>query len=566
MGDYLVSVSKSITVDQQAAAPAALAKKAARNRFDLLLIVNDVLHTDKFHRHSNAKQSAFSKESLSFTPELIDLAASFITEKGSFIEKKLRAVINYWAVNQLVSAEDIKSLQDRADEALVLAQGGTPIRKRNYLLPEYHGDRAAPWHDLPASYMLEQMIRHPKRAIDPSCIKVVKFDKKPVSPHVRKLLDNYFENIDLKYLPTGNHPTGDTKKYKLSLDPLGQLVKQDKGTGESTVVYNGYGWSPKLCRDMQKHGVPEKIKIAREDIKRMEDSEDARDIPHNRGDERDYSKSPRRRCQSSSAPEYRRERGRSDRSRSRSYSRSRRGSGSSYDSHRSQSRSPNRSYGRRHRSSKDKRRDLNDRCQSYDDRGSRQPRPPPKPYGREFLQSESQWNGSNSSSRTSQGSAGGHQYHTPNQPPQGVGRGFSHVSQPPFNAPSSSPQVPPLGQFPGLLPSGQFPIPPPPPPPPLGGFPGSAVLPFPPPPPPNFSGSYHPPGSNIPNNLYGFSNQYGSQHGHNVEYGDNGGFGRNRGGISGARGGYGGNTQGSGFHGSRGGYGGHQRGQRGGRY
>ncbi|KAH7396166.1 hypothetical protein BKA66DRAFT_454588 [Pyrenochaeta sp. MPI-SDFR-AT-0127] len=570
LGDYLVAVSRSIAVDQQTAATAAAKKKAARNRFDLLLIASDILHTDKYHRRSNAKQGIFSKESASSIAELVELAASCAFEKDSQPEKRLRAILNYWAVNQLVSPEDIKSLRERAEEGLLLAQGGTPVRKRNYLLPEYHGDRTAPWHDLPASYMLEQMIRYPKRPIDPSRIKIAKLDKKPVSPHIRKLLDNFFENIDLKYVPTGDNPTGETKKYKLSLDPMGQLVKQDKETGTTTTAYNGYGWSMKFCQDMQKHGVPENIKIAREDIERMEDAKEVRETQQKRHRERRYSPSPRRHRQSSSESDYKQERGRHSRSRSRSrsQSRSRRGSSSSYDSRRSRSRSRDRSYNRRHRSPRDKPRGSDDRDQKHDDKASGRTRPPPRPYGMDSSQAGSQWNGSNASNRNVEGSTGSNQYPGPVYPPQTLGHGFSHPPQPSFSAPpfSAPPPPPPMSQFPGPFPVGQYPPPHPPIPPPQfqgpGGFPGNMVPP--PPPPPNFSGPYHAPPPNMtamPQNPYSFGNQYSNQQVNNFGFGNSSGYSQS----PGSRGGYGGNAPGGGYN-NRGGYSGSQRGQRGGRY
>ncbi|EAT81610.2 hypothetical protein SNOG_11111 [Parastagonospora nodorum SN15] len=282
LGDYLISVSRSIMVDQPTSAAVPAVKTAARGRFVPLLIINDVLHTDKYHQRNTGKTGIFGRESMSFIPELIELAAAYSPEKDSQAEKKLRALLNYWAINQLLSADDLKSLQEQAEEALLIAQGVTPVRRRNYLLPEYHGDRNAPWHELPASYMLEQMIKHPNRPIDPRRIKVAKFDKKPVSAHVRKLLDNYFENIDLKYVPTGDNPNGETKKHKLWLDPMGQLVKQNKETGEIDTVYNGYGWSMKLCQDMQEDGVPQTIKVAREEAQREEDMEVLRPAPQQR--------------------------------------------------------------------------------------------------------------------------------------------------------------------------------------------------------------------------------------------------------------------------------------------
>jgi hypothetical protein len=471
-----------------------VAKKAVRNRIDLLLIVNDVLHTDKFHRRNTMKQGIFGDVCGSFVAELIEQAAMCITEKDSQPEKKLKAIVNYWAVNQLVSAECLKTCRDRADEALFVSQGGTPVRKRTYLLPEYHGDRTAPWYDLPASYMLEPMIKHPNRPIDPSQIKIQKLDKKPVSPHVRNLLDNFFEKIDLKYRPTGDNPTGETAKYKLSLDPMGQLVKQDKETGETATVTNGYGWSMKFCQDMQKHGVPENIKIAREDIERMEDDAQfapTRSMAH---DARRSRRSP------SSDSDFKRGR------RQYSRSRSRRGSESSYDSHRSPP--PSRSGGmmqdRRKSSPKPTHRGSDDRGRMYDSRGFDQSRQGPRSQDRDGPQRESQWSGPSGQNKSNHGSPSNAQYQVPPMPHQNYGQSYSQSPQPSFNAPPFPPQP---GQF-----QGRFPMPMPPfgvPPPPPPQFQGAGAF-VPPPPPPNYNGPWPPPppNMNVPPSGPHHSNQY----------------------------------------------------------
>lgn len=578
LGDYLVSVSKSIAVDQNsAAAVTPAAKKAARNRFDVLLVVSDVLHTDKFHQRSPEKSGIFGSESMSYIPDLVELAAACAFKKSSPAEKKLKAMLNYWAVNQLISTEDFKSLQDRADESLVVAQGGIPVRKRNYLLPEYHGDRTAPWYDLPAAYMLDQMIKQRDRPIDPYRIKIAKLDKKPVSPYVRKLLDNYFENIDLKHFPTGDNPTGETKKYKLWLDPMGQLVKQEKETGETATVGNGYGWSPKFCQDMREHGVPETIQKAREDAKRMEEARnterkgESRDVPQKRHPERPYSPSPHRGRQSSPHADYRRGRGRDSRSRSRS----RRRSSSSYDSHDRRSRSRSSHPDRRHRSPRAAERGFGGHNQRFDNQDREPGRPPPQPYNKNLSHFGPSRN------NDSQGSPTGNHYPLP--PPQDYNAGFPQPPQPPFSGQSFVP--PPMipGQFPGQFSAQNLP---PPPPPPLpfqgpGGFPTGV----PPPPPPNFSGPFPPPPPSMaamPNNPYNFGNHMGNAYGNNFSYGNNAGYGQNQGGgqnqsgfqdgnqdqggFQGGRGGFRGNFQGGGNYNNRGGYGGPQRGQRGGRW
>lgn len=554
----MISISKAISVEQPASAAASV-KTATRSRSALLLVVNDVLHTDKFHQRSTGKNGVFCKESILFIPELVELAAAYISEKDSQAEKKLRAIINFWAVNQLVNHEDLKALRNRADEALLVAQGVTPVRRRNYLLPEYHGDRNAPWYDLPAAYMLEPLIKHPNKPISAHRIKMAKLDKKPVSPHVRKLLDNYFENIDLKYVPTGDNPTGETKKHKLWLDPMGQLVKQDKATGETNTVCNGYGWSMKLCQDMQKDGVPETIRKARELAQReeeMEMLEMLRPAPQQRKSDRRASPSPPRRRPSSSDSEYGRDRGR--RSHSRNSSRS------SYDSRRdSRSKGRNRSRSRRI-SPRRQRHDSDDRGRKYDDRERDNARPPPRPYGRDPSNSGQQWNGP--PNRSAPLNPNNNQYPAP---PQNFNQGFSQPFQPSFSAPPYPPQPPMPNQFAGQFAMQPFPPPPPPPPPPFqAGTYSGGVPPPPPPPPPNYSGSYPPPPPNmtaLPNNPYNLAgNQYGSNmHGHNFGQNQNQGYGQ--GNFQGGRGGYRGSFQGGGNN-HRGGYGGQQRGQRGGRW
>lgn len=527
-----------------------------RSRLVPLLVINDVLHTDRFHSRSTAKSGVFSKEIVSRLPGLIDLATACVSQPRSQAEKKLRALLNYWAVNAVLSIDEIKSLRDRADEGFLVAQGGTPVRKRNYLLPEYHGDRQAQWHDLPASYMLDQMIKQPHRPIDLHRVKPTRFDKKPVTPHVRKLLDNYFDNIDLKYVPTGDNPTGETKQYKLWLDPMGQLVKQNKESGEISTVCNGYGWSAKLCQDVQKDGVPETIRLAREETQREAEMESARAPPQQRTSDRRYQSPPRRRMSSSSMSDSDQRQGRGRRSRSHSRPSSR----SSYDSrqgHRRGSRSNNRdrTRSRREPSPHRERRSSRDRDRHYNDGQAHQQRPTTRPYAKGSSGSGQQMQRQDAARHNPPDNG---QYPPPPPPPAQNAHGYQQPPPPrPFGAP-------PYDFFPGQFHTEQFH---PPPPFQQGVFPGG----IPPPPPPNYSGPFPPPPPNItamPNAPYTFG---GNQSGH----GNNGGCSQNPGhaygqgnfsvepGRQDGRGGYRGNKQ-SGGYGNRGGYGGQQRGHRGG--
>lgn len=428
---------------------------ATRKPLHLLSLVTDVLHTDKYHRGNSARPGVFGGESKCFTPTLVELASSCIRDRESHEGKTLKSLLNYWAVNKLIPTEDLQTLKDKA-------AGGT--KARHYLLPDYHGYASvAERCNLPAAYMLEPMIRHPERPIDRNELKVPKFDSKPASPRVRKLLDNFFENIDLKYEPTADNPSGETSKYNLWLDPMGQLVKRDKATGDTSVVCNGYGWSAKFCQDMQKHGLPGTIKIAREDMARMEEDEQVREPPQRRHDEQRHS-SPRR--QREFIEGQRSRRGRRD-SRSRSRSRSGYRSDSSYDSRYSRSRSRDRHYNHRHDSSKSHepaRRDENP-----------QGRPPPNMSNRAPHQPGSKWplQGNSRDNASTYPPSFGSQNYGPGfvpPPPPSIPPNFS---MPPFPPPHLAGTFPfPQGQFPPQMRLAGFP----PPPPQLSGFP---------PPPPN---------------------------------------------------------------------------------
>lgn len=460
LGEYLVAVSKSIAVDQTPT-PA----KACRNRLDVLLVISDVLHTDRFHRQSRTGSSIVALELQPYMEELVELAALSVSVKDSSSQKKLIAVVNFWAANECVSADAFSALRERAIEGFRVAQGGSPVRKRTYVLPEYLGDRNAPWHEVPPSAMLEHLHKDPDRAIYTRDIRPIRFkkDKQPSEP-VRQLLEDYFENIDLEYMPTGDNPTGETKKYRLWLDPMGQLVKQNKDTGETKTVCNSYGWSMKFCEDMRESGVPESITKARErlwsgpryDEERLRKPKEP--SPQRRYAPRSPSPAPRRYSYDSDE----------DRNRSRPTSSA---SDSPYD--RPGSRDSDGYYNERRRpSSRDDGGEVIDRRRSRfeDRRDSDRDRAPPDRYDRS----------SNVKSRWGPGRGNYSENNRGNFRPQGnnynpnLQQGVPQSFQVPNNTTSFVPPPPPAvaGQYPGYQ---MPPFPPPPPPPPNfnGPFPGA---------------------------------------------------------------------------------------------
>lgn len=254
----MTAVSRSIAVDRP-----AKSAQAARQRLGLILVVNDVLHAGNFHQKQNATKTGVAKTLMPHISDLCELAAQAVVRNSSSQSSKIKSVLNSWAHNKIIDINDFNHLRDRVKEGFAVAQGVAPTRKRTYALPEWFGDRNAPWHEQPASYMLEHLIKHPTRPIQPKSIDATRLSHRQPSERTRQLLEDYFENIDLDYIPTGDNPTGETKKYKLWLDSMGQLVKQNKETGETKTVCNGYGWSVDLCQDMQDNDVPDTIRLAR---------------------------------------------------------------------------------------------------------------------------------------------------------------------------------------------------------------------------------------------------------------------------------------------------------------
>ncbi|KAJ4346836.1 uncharacterized protein N0V89_010768 [Didymosphaeria variabile] len=494
LGEYLVAVSKSIVVEQP-----AKSAKAARSRLAVLLVISDVLHAEKFHREDGAVQGKILNNLKPYIENMVELAALAVPGKNSTAEQQLKAVLNFWGASACINAGDLKSIRERVDEGVAVAQGATPQLKRTHALPDWFGDRSVPWHELSASYMVEPLLKNPDRPIPTNVINATRFEQKQPSERTRKLLDNYFENIDLQYVPNADNPTGETKKYKLWLDSIGQLVKQNKETQEVTTVCNGYGWSTKFCQEMQENGIPDRVTELREGYKEKA-AQNPRDSRW-KSPPRDYgrnSRSPRRRYSYSSDSR--------SRSRTRSHSRS-----SSYGKHDRDDRS--RSSERRRRSSRDDGRKSNGRRSRYDDKGrtSQDNVSRKRPHDRQSRWIDNQSDFSNTKRNYPIPSTQQPSYSAPNAyPTPGVRQQVfppPSMSQPPHNMSGFVPPPPPApapGQFSGFSMHGF-----PPPPPPPQHFQSAGVPPPPPPPPPNFQGPFygaHPNTGGFPNDTYQFGN------------------------------------------------------------
>jgi hypothetical protein len=489
VGELLVSTSRAYPVGQSADKA-----WAARKRLAVLMVMSDVLHADKFHAKRYKNVPVFQYVLKSDIAELVESAAEAIDDKDTALENRLQALINFWASTQVIGPDLYKSLRERFADGRTRARGGTPVRKRTYKLPDIFGERNLPWYQQPASYMIDPLIEHPDRAIDTTSIRAERPGTREATPAVRAMLDDFFDNIDLEYMPTGDNPTGETKKYKLWYDSMGQLVKQNKITGETKTVCNGYGWSPKFCRDMQDIGLPSKIVDRRaahiEKTKLLKEQRDNERLT--RISPALPPSSPRRRRVSSSASD--------------------RGS----DSDRPSSRDSADDQYRQRRSSRDEDR-LYDRRSRFD--GAQGDRQPNNQYARGSQHQNQRWNNHNNQPQASRNNYGGRG----NNSNANFTHGFPQAPQafnnaPPFHPPPPPPPPPMQGQYTGP----PFPQPP-------QYFPGGPVPP-PPPPPPNYNGTYNPPSNMVgqPGNTYfqgGNHPGYGNQANNNPGYNNGSGYG-----------------------------------------
>ena len=511
----------------------------------ILLVINDVLHSDTHHRESKNTSATVASTLKYRIGDLVELAALAVPGKTSPAETKLKAIIDLWASSGYISAADSVDLHERVADGRAVAQGATPQQRKTHKLPEWFGNRNVPWHELSSSYMIEPLLKKPGRPIVAGTINVMPFDQKQPSDRVRTLLETYLENTDLQCLSTGDKPTGETKKYKFWLNSSGQLIKQNKATGETSTVYNSYGWSTELCKQLQDNAVPDRVSDLREVHKKKAAAappkKESRWDSSSRNYGRDAPRPDRRYEDNTPSPPVYCSRSWSSHSCSRSRSRSR-----SHDRSRSHSRSSSHGTKKtgnsrpgdfRRRSSHDEGSRYNNRSNRFDRRGRR----PSDSSSRNHPQDKKpRWNGPSGNQKIPP------QQRTHNASetyPQAAAHSNAHVpaaAQPQRSMSGYVPPPPPPapGHFAGYSMSGF-----PPPPPPPQQYQGTA--PPPPPPPPNFQGQYYgAPGGY--QNSYQYGNNSTNYHNNTGGYAGQG-RGNHRGGYQGGqRGGYRGGYQGQG--------------------
>lgn len=473
LGKYLVAIAKLHRSVEGPATP-----KDIRLLFGIILVISDVLHAAKFH------VKAFEVPVGVLTPyisELTNLAAQSIIDTDKTSEKKLKAIIQFWRLNEVLNGRDLHEMEQRVRQSLRRVQRATaPEVETSHAPPQTFGERKSTWYGLPATYILRSTFRNSFRPVDTYTIRPTEPNTHQSAEVVDELFNEYLNSSGRSLHSSTNGGSGIAEQYKQWFIKVGELVKANEAEGKETSGIT-FGFSTDIGDEIDGKGVPQGVIKMRTEYDRGVDDEA---FDRGRSNSRPYT--PPRSRFSYQSPSGRQNSSPHDDERGR---------------YRSRSRSP---YGSRNDrpGSRESYEDLRDqdRGPRYDD-GNRNQYRSSRDYGRDAPPHLSKFSNSDGQSSTSD---------IP-EPNATYGGPYTSTGGPSNNnAPSFPPPFPP--QFPG-----QFPMPPFPPPFPPGSMPG--IPPPPPPPPPNFNPQFpntFPPVHGFPQdafNAFGSRTNYQNQSG-----------------------------------------------------
>ncbi|KAF2280007.1 uncharacterized protein EI97DRAFT_429764 [Westerdykella ornata] len=231
LGDFLIALSRSIDVDVT-----PQEQKRIRNRFNVLSIAFDAIHSAKYHMQSTNVFNDFVYDMQYYIEELVDLVASALRQKGTEYETRLKELVALWN-DKFADEDDAKWLRERLHNTLDVAQGDlSPNKKlRTYHLPLQLRTERAPLWALPASYALDIVATQDGPSAS-SWIPLARFPKRRPSKKAKAVLDELFDKLDALDGPIRTDgPEG-----------------RGKRPGSLGAPVNAYGWSPEACAQMEK--------------------------------------------------------------------------------------------------------------------------------------------------------------------------------------------------------------------------------------------------------------------------------------------------------------------------
>ena len=240
-----------------------------RRQLHILYLLNDLLHDSLHHRQDAALHAALAGNLQTHLGDLVAHAAAHKTQTFPRQHKRLTDLLDLWQRNAYYPASYIDKLRAIAAEAgkqgtaegllgldapgaASAGPGEAGEKKAPYTLPNYHGDPAAPYYELPAATMLPHIRARSGAPINPQNVKALHFGGGPAGAELARAVQDFLADAEALYAPTtaGNDDDDDDEGVSLEMDDIGLPVRRDKETRELLDGESYYGWSKRFCRRM----------------------------------------------------------------------------------------------------------------------------------------------------------------------------------------------------------------------------------------------------------------------------------------------------------------------------
>ncbi|KAH7135253.1 hypothetical protein B0J11DRAFT_517983 [Dendryphion nanum] len=305
MGKLLVALSKAIEVLRNEAQKRVIIDAGVRKRLSLLCIVHEVMRPGTPDTPNTAQQSLICFKP--YMEDLAELVASVAIAKDTWFVRVLHCFLGQWHRQNLYTAGELKYLIRRLGNASKRARDEIPPEP---VLPKFLGDKPARFYDLPASTMLRPLIKRPNRPLSSYDIRSTEFSGKQPSDRILQLLDDFFDEIDLRTKPIQAEKDPDTESDATSR--VGENVQYYKAWRNKQCSFSGLdlrfveqeatgrnalGWSDQFCEQWKENRLANIIHAERERLEAEYVDKKTSDVYRNQGrSSRSRSPSPQRRA------------------------------------------------------------------------------------------------------------------------------------------------------------------------------------------------------------------------------------------------------------------------------
>ncbi|KAF2801533.1 uncharacterized protein BDZ99DRAFT_469540 [Mytilinidion resinicola] len=205
---------------------------APRRRVHILYLINDLLHSAKYHRQTPSPFPAFRDGLKQTIEDAVKSCAGGVMKGHPTTKKKLLVLLNLWQAHNYYSADLICTLREIVEE-------------RPLPTPTLHGFTGVAWHDQPAGLMVPILLRNPDAPVDTLQIRPMDVQLEQASEALKTAVDELLQTAN------DEHNGGDSERAVVDIDEMGHRL-----VGDGTRFVNYYGWSEGFCRRVMSGGAP----------------------------------------------------------------------------------------------------------------------------------------------------------------------------------------------------------------------------------------------------------------------------------------------------------------------